>query len=291
MVKYLTIFTACALLLSSCNHLDIKGIIIKTSDRVDKRFEQSMQMNETTIIDAVDTESDYMFYVCADPHISETSVYLSRFYDSLCNDDRASFGVILGDCTNVRDNLPTYLAALENYEEKHRFNYQIFHVLGNHDIFFDGWHDFKSLVGPSVYWFEAVFSTGKDLYVVLDTATGTLGRKQTEWFHSFLSENRTDYRHCFILTHTNFFYTDTSQNSSGNMTIDESVALIDFLGKRQVTLVLQGHDHYRDDLVFDNVRYTVVGAISDESDAPEYLKVHVMDDGIHLEWNVMDTNP
>lgn len=68
--------------------------------------------------------------------------------------------------------------------------------------------------------------------------------------------------------------------------IDESMALIDFLGKHQVTLVLQGHDHHREDLIFDNVRYTVVGTIRGESDAPEYLKVHVMDDGIHLEWNV-----
>lgn len=286
MVKNLTVFTACALLLSACSHLDIKGIIMRTSDGVEKRFEQSMQINKANGTDVVDTESDYMFYVCADPHINETSVCLSRFYDSLCNDSNASFGVVLGDCIDVRDNLPTYLGALENYEEKHKFNRQIFHVLGNHDIFFNGWTDFKSLIGPSVYWFEVMFSSGKDLYVVLDTATGTLGRKQTEWFHSFLSENRADYRHCFILTHTNFFYTDTSQNGSGNMTIDESMALIDFLGKHQVTLVLQGHDHHREDIIFDNVRYTVVGTIRDESDAPEYLKVHVMDDGIHLEWNV-----
>lgn len=289
MVKKLTFFTACALLVSSCSHLDLKGIIIKTSDGVEKRFEQSMQINKAASADVVEVESDYMFYVCADPHIDETSVLLSRFHDTLCNDSSASFGVVLGDCINMRDKLPVYLAALAFSEERHKFNYPIFHVLGNHDIFFNGWPNFKSLVGPSVYWFETNFSTGKDLYVVLDTATGTLGRKQTEWFHSFLSERRSDYRHCFILTHTNFFYTDTSQNSSGNMTIDESIALIDFLGKQRVTLVLQGHDHYREDLVFDNVRYTIVGTISDGSDAPEYLKVHVTDDNIQLEWKEMDT--
>lgn len=291
MVKNLTLFTACALLLSSCNHLDIKGLIIKTSDGVEKRFEQSMQINKTNGTDFVDVESDYMFYVCADPHIDETSVNLSRFHDSLCNDSSASFGVALGDCIDLRDNLPAYLDALEYSEEKHEFDLQTFHVLGNHDIFFNGWQDFKSLVGPSVYWFEAIFSNGKDLYVVLDTATGTLGRKQTEWFHSFLSEKREDYRHCFILTHTNFFYTDNSQVSSGNMAIDESMALIDFLGKQRVTLVLQGHDHHREDLIFDNVRYTIVGTIKDESDAPEYLKVHVADDGIQLEWILMDALP
>lgn len=288
MVKNLILFIGCALLMSSCNSLDIKGVIIRTSDDVNKRFEQSMNINKTSDSDVVNIDSDYMFYVCTDPHIDKTSKSLTRFYDSLCNDNDASFGVILGDCTDVCDNLPAYLKALQYSESRHTFNYPIFHVLGNHDIFFNGWLDYKELVGPSVYWFETSFSTGKDLYVVLDTANGTLGQKQTNWFHSFLSEKRADYRHCFILTHTNFFYTDMSQASTGNMPMDESVALVDFLGKQKVTLVLQGHDHYSEDLVFNNVRYTIVGAISDKMKAPEYLKVYVTEDGICYEWVKID---
>ena len=155
---------------------------------------------------------------------------------------------------------------------------------GNHDLFFNGWVGFKEQVGPSVYWFEVAFPGGKDIYISLDTATGTLGNKQNKWFRSFLEENRKYYRHCIILTHTNFFYTDNSQVTSGNMPIEESFALIDFLGKQDVSLVLQGHDHYREDLTYDNVRYTVLGAINDHMANPEYLKVYVNQDDIRLDW-------
>lgn len=286
MVRNLASLTACTLILSSCN-VDLKGLIIPTSDVVEKRFEQSMELNNDASIDIVDVEDDYMFYVCTDPHINETTTNLSTFFDRLCNDGSSSFGVILGDCIDIRDNLPAYLDAMSYTPEKHRYDYKVFHILGNHDIFFNGWIDFKELIGPSVYWFETRFSSGKDLYIALDSASGTLGQKQTRWLQSFLSERRSDYRHCFILTHTNFFYPDNTQKGSGNFNLDESMALVDLLGKHNTTLVLQGHDHYREDLVFNNVRYTVVGTIRDECEAPEYLRVNVNEEGIILEWELL----
>ena len=195
--------------------------------------------------------------------------------------------MILGDCTDIRDNIHNYLDAISYDAERHSNDYRIYHNLGNHDLYFGGWVDFKENVGPSVYWFEVTFPEGKDLYISLDTATGTLGRKQTKWLKSFLSGKRSEYRHCVILTHTNFFYTDNSQVSSGNMPLDESYALIDFFGKQKVSLVLQGHDHYREDLTYANVRYTVLGAIKDGIKAPEYLKVNVTKDNIELEWQTI----
>jgi hypothetical protein len=150
-----------------------------------------------------------------------------------------------------------------------------------------GWENFKKVIGPSVFWFEATFAEGKDLYISLDSATGTLGSKQTKWFRSFLSENRAKYRHCVILTHTNFFYTDNSQTGSGNMPFEESLALIDFLGKQNVSLALQGHDHSREDLMYDNVRYVILGAIHDKADAPEDLKIDVNNEGLTLNYKMI----
>ena len=195
--------------------------------------------------------------------------------------------MILGDCTEVLNNLPTYLNSLAYNPEKHLCNYELFHVLGNHDIFFDGWAEFRELIGPSVYWFEVVFDEGRDLYITLDSANGTLGRKQTEWLKSFLKNNRSKYRHCIVLTHTNLFYTDLSQTSSGNMAMEETFMLMDLFRKQNVSLVLQGHDHYRENLVYDGVKYTVVGTIRDESKAPEYLKISVTADGVSLDWQLI----
>ena len=272
---------------SSCSHLDIKGLIMPTGDGVDSRFGQSSKMNEDFKAAVINTAENYVFYVATDPHVDQTHGNLTVFNDAFRNDADASFGVILGDCIDIPDNLPKYLEALAYDKARHICEHPVFHVLGNHDAYFNGWEDYKELIGPSVYWFEAVFPGGKDLYIVLDTATGTLGAKQTRWFKGFIEKNRAGYRHCAILTHTNFFYTDNSQTSSGNMPIEESFALLDFLGRQNVSLVLQGHDHYREELTYKGVNYTVVGAIADRAEAPEYLKVEVSPSGMHLDWHLI----
>lgn len=283
LVRHIVAIAACVVA-CGCNSVDFKGMFMPTGDGVQARFEQSMEINDNLHAENQPVNGSYTFYVAADPHIENTSRNLDAFNDILKNDKGASFGVILGDCTEIRDNIGKYLSALAYTPDRHSCNQKIFHILGNHDLFFNGWEDFKQNIGASVYWFEAVFAEGKDLFISLDTATGTLGRKQTEWFRSFLENNRQKYRHCIIMTHTNFFYTDNSQTGSGNMPLEECFSLIDFLGRQKVSLVLQGHDHYREALTYDKVRYTILGTIRDEAKAPEYMKVKVSDDGISPEW-------
>ena len=244
-------------------------------------------MNNDLKSRTIETQQNYTFYVATDPHIEHEHKNLDIFNDAFRNDAEASFGVLLGDCSEIQNNLDNYLDALAYKSERHKFNHEIFHVLGNHDVFFNGWVNYRKKVGASVYWFEVIFPEGKDLYICLDTATGSLGRKQSDWFRTFLKENRKSYRHCVILTHTNFFYTDNSQAGSGNMPIEETFSLIDFLGKQKVSLVLQGHDHYREDLIYDSVRYTILGTIKDESDKAEYLKVNVNADKINYDWQLI----
>ena len=290
MVKRIIVVMALSITASSCSHLDLKGMFMPTGEGVEKRFAQSKEMHEDLKIGSVKAQENYSFYVATDPHIDQTHTNLGIFNDALKNDSEAAFGVVLGDCIDVKGNLPKYLEALSYSPDKHAYDQQVFHVLGNHDLFFNGWVDFKELVGPAVWWFEVEFDGGKDLFISLDTATGSLGRNQTEWFKSFLAANRKDYRHCVILTHTNFFYTDNSQTSSGNMPLEESYALIDLLGKHKVSLVLQGHDHHSEDLVYQNVRYTIIGAIHDRMEEPEYIKVTAIQEGLSLDWQFITSS-
>lgn len=286
MVRRFSIILVTAVI-SSCSHIDIKGLFLPTGESVQARFEQSAKISEGLKAGALEADDTYIFYVAADPHVEQTNINLSIFNDAFRNDTNASFGVILGDCTDIEDNLSQYLDALSYDPERHSCDPRIFHILGNHDVFFNGWEEFKELIGPSVYWFEVAFTGGKDLYISLDTATGTLGRKQTQWLRGFLEKNRSSYRHCVILTHTNFFYTDTSQVSSGNMPIEESISLIDLLGRHNVSLVLQGHDHFREELIYENVNFTVLGAIADKVNSPEYLRVEVTPERIGLDWQLI----
>lgn len=269
---------------TGCNNLDIKGLFFPVSTGVEKRFSQSMDLTGNKTSSSIETEDEYMFYVCTDPHVDVRTDNIDTFINALQNDDDASFGIILGDCTDRRNNMDTYMKAVSYSEERHEHRHNIFHILGNHDIYFDGWEEFRNLLGPSVYCFESKFSSGSDLFICLDSANGTLGHKQTEWLRSLLERNRSRYRHCFILTHTNIFYTDNSQVSSGNMPLEETFALLRLFRTHNVSLVLQGHDHYREDLFHDNVRYTVVGAISEKVKEPEYLKIKVSPEGMAYEW-------
>ena len=105
-----------------------------------------------------------------------------------------------------------------------------------------------------------------------------------KWLRGFLASERSKYRHCVVLTHTNLFYTDNSQTGSGNMALEESAAIADLFSRHDVMLCLQGHDHYREDLTLGGVLYTIVGTIRDEAQKPEYLKIRLSGAGVDYDW-------
>ncbi len=275
------------MLLCACERVDFVGFIAPTSDNVDRRFEQSMDINSNSDVKVIAADSRYTFYACTDTHIDGTTHNLSQFVDLLRNDANASFGVILGDCIDKKDMFPTFVKALMFSPETQMFNYDIMTVLGNHDTYFSGWNTYKELIGASVYRFEIACDNNKDLFIVLDSASGTLGYKQMQWLKNILANDRWGYRHCVILTHTNLFYTENTQTTSGCMPIEETLKLIDLFQSGRVTLVLQGHDHYREDLMLQGVRYTVIGAIHDKMQHPEFLRITMSDNGVEYDWQLI----
>lgn len=55
------------------------------------------------------------------------------FVELMQADAAASFGIVLGDCTDRRDAMATYVEAIESNGDK-----PIFSIIGNHDLFFSG---------------------------------------------------------------------------------------------------------------------------------------------------------
>lgn len=283
MVKRVIGFASLALLALGCNRVDFKGFVVPTGEQVNGRFEQSFALHGGESVATLSVaEEEYLFYVCTDPHISTTTDNLRAFVGDLRNDPSALFGVVLGDCIDQLDSMPLYVEAINHLADVRPT--PIFSVLGNHDLYFSQWNDFRDLVGPSVYWFEVAHGAGKDIFLALDTASGTLGQRQTEWLGEFLAQHRKEYRHCVVVTHTNLFYTDSSQVTSGNLPLDEMMALLDLFDRHDVLLCLQGHDHHREDLTFRGVRYTIVGTLRDEFPEPEYLRVRISAENIEYNW-------
>lgn len=267
-----------------CETIDIKGLVMPTGDVVDKRFEKSMSLTDNKAVANIEAKESYTFYVCADPHIDNTNENLREFSTRLRNSKDAMFGIVLGDCYSRISAMPTYIEALKYVPGVQATDTPIFSLLGNHDIYHRGWDKYSEQLGASVYWFDVQYATGGDLFIALDSASGTLGKQQMDWLRKFLAEERDKYRHCVILTHTNLFYTDNSQLGSSNMALEETAALTELFSRHRVTLCLQGHDHYREDLVLGGVRYTIVGTISDNAQRAEYLSIRLSDKGAEYSW-------
>ena len=277
-------FLICTIILTSCDTVDFKGLFVPTGDSVDSRFEQSISLNNNQAVATIEAEDSYLFYVCTDPHIDDSYRNLRNFSTLLRNDSTALFGIVLGDCIERRNAMPNYVEAIEYIQDIQTYNTLIFSLIGNHDLYFNGWEDYYRLLGASVYWFEVKFSTGSDLFISLDSANGTLGKRQLNWLREFLAAERNKYRHCIIFTHNNLFYTDNSQTGSGNMPLEETAVLTDLFSRYNVTACFQGHDHYREDLMFSGVRYTVIGTIRDDSASPEFLMVRMSNNGTDYQW-------
>ena len=282
MVKRTLAVASLALLLVGCDRFEVKGFFMPTGDVANSRFEQSLALHGSEPIARLEADGEYLFYVCTDPHICTTANNLRTFVSEFRGDPEALFGIVLGDCIDKQGSMPTYVEAINHLADTRPS--PIFSVLGNHDLYFSQWDDFRELVGPSHYWFEVSHSSGNDLFLALDTASGTLGVRQMEWLREFFAQHRSDYRHCVVITHANLFYNDNSQRTSGNLPLVETMELLDLFDRHDVLLCLQGHDHHRDDLTYRGVRYTIVGTLREEVDNPEYLRVRLSEDNIEYNW-------
>ena len=150
-------------------------------------------------------------------------------------------------------------------------NDTLFATLGNHDLYFNQWEDYKSYWGTASYWFEVKTPKYQDLFISLDTGNGTLGGKQLKWLRTILESKRTNYRHCIVYTHTNLFKEEESQFPTSNMTLEETFEITELMSKHHVNLFLQGHDHNREVLRYKDVLYVIVDAMLDDSKAPFYM--------------------
>ncbi len=100
-----------------------------------------------------------------------------------------------------------------------------FLTVGNHDLYFNGWKEFYARFGASVYYFTVKTPLASDLFICLDTGSGTLGEKQMKWLTKLLASERKKYRHCVVFTHVNFFR--TRHTGSTNPPVEELQLLMD----------------------------------------------------------------
>lgn len=260
-----TIIAALMLLTTiSCGRLDFAGMVWAKSDVPDKRFEQSIEYNNTVEPIALTVPTnDYRVYVFGDSHVDFSTTNLDAFVKDYLDDNGAApFAICVGDLINSTghyDLFTEHIKPLAPDSAK-----RLFITAGNHDLYFGQWTEFKERFHTSTYFFEVTTpSEGKDLYISLDSASGTLGVKQRAWLGEMLDNAKGQYRNIIIFTHTHFFMSEYSQGTTDNFPIEETHDLMDLFAKNGVKLVISGHDHTRESKVHRGVKYLTLDALCD----------------------------
>ena len=316
------IFPILFLLLLSCNpNYDLAGFLNGTSPKVSTRFEQSIAYNDSVGVPAVVVPSaDYRVYVCTDSHIDSIPTNLTTFVQAAAADTLCPLLLHLGDLVNAQGHIPYAVSLLQDpplpllqregeslapivegnlsplplCRGSRRGSYPYLAIaLGNHDIYFNQWDEWRSYFGTSVYWFYTMLpdSTVLDRFICLDSAEGTLGTAQLQWLRELLTENGSQpstlnaqppfpFRHTIVFTHTHLFRRDHSQRHTSNYAIEETYELTSLLEQGGVDMYWCGHDHSREITDYAGFTSIVVDAIEDHY-PPAFYMVATLSDQIN----------
>lgn len=271
MVKKL--FIVIAFVLCSCTN-DYLGMIMP-STIVEKRFEQSIANNKEIVLTS--TSDDYRVYIGSDVHIVNTANNLKQLITAERNDPKAIASIILGDFVTKKGTMHIAKEAMKFDSNIQAKNDTVFTVVGNHDTYFNQWSDYLKLFNSSTYYFSVKTPNAYDLFIILDSANGTLGHSQMEWLKQVLKEKRSSYRHCIIGTHSNFFRNYVPLMLSGNYTMEETLEFTNLASTNKVDVVFQGHHHGKDFIQYDKVEYILIETLQDEEKDAGYLVVNISD--------------
>jgi hypothetical protein len=148
-----------------------------------------------------------------------------------------------------------------------------FFILGNHDLFFNGWDNYYSYFGSSTYSFTVKTDDASDLYICLDSGNGTIGSRQLKWLEELLKNERKNHRFCIIFSHVNFFR--EHHTFSANPLVDELRVLLDLFYRNSVDMVIMGHDHHRSEEFFGKTHYITLDAFMDGFEDASYLRLEI----------------
>jgi predicted phosphodiesterase len=262
--------------LSSCDKFEMRGFVTGHESAND-RFVESMEWNADHPNQNIDVNSeDYSIFVMGDSHVGGTENL--DFFLGEATAANASAAVMVGDITTGHaEDFQTFHQHLPEADVLRTFQ-----ITGNHDLYFNGWKEFYRLFGSSTYFFSVVTPEAMDLYICLDSGSGTLGSKQLDWFKAVLRTERNAYRHCVVFTHNNIFR--IRHTTSTNPFIEEVRMLAELSIEFQIDMLITGHDHKKNEVTFGNTLHITMDALQDISNDPGYSRINVTDGQLEHEF-------
>ncbi|HOV15757.1 MAG TPA: metallophosphoesterase, partial [Spirochaetota bacterium] len=138
----LILIISIVILLFSCDYVDISGLF--NSSKIEERFNEKDTLKN--FLSPSVNPDDYSFLVIADPHYYKTQPNFIKYIDAKKSDWNISFIVINGDLVQngSKESYDLYLDDTKNSA------LPIYPVIGNHDIYFNGYEIYKKLIGRTV---------------------------------------------------------------------------------------------------------------------------------------------
>jgi len=264
------------LIFSACNYADMGGMFV-VNESVNERFEQSIEANNLNGDFGFGTYTDdYQIAVMGDIHIGGTENFNKAIEQIKVLNPIAL--VLNGDICN--GNAEDYETLEQHLPEKADLMY--FMLAGNHELYFGGWKEYYKRFGSSTYYFTVSTPTANDLFICLDTGSGTLGSKQLAWFKELLQQKRTDFRRCIVFTHNNLYR--IRHTLSTNPTNEELLVLTELFAKYKVNMVVTGHDHFKNVIKLGNTTHITMNALHDGFMYAGYFQLNIKEGQLSYEF-------
>jgi predicted phosphodiesterase len=226
---FFAIFVCSAFSLSGCNN-DFFGLF--GSSDLDTRWQERNTFNFLSESDRnISLGDDYSFIVLSDTHIINGNAWgLEKLKDAIDGD--VKFVVITGDITQSgkREDIKKFIEIAQSLEVP------CYPVIGNHDVFFGNWPEWKELIGSSSYRVEG----GSAALLFLDSANAYFGDKQLDWLEGELKK---DNGRVFVFSHVNLFVKSITDGQHFTDT-RERARVISLLNGR-CDAMFMGHVHRR----------------------------------------------
>ncbi len=261
---------AAATTLTGCSRFDAMSWVSRERYDVDRRFRESIEEIAPHLPPEVPYDDAWSMLIISDFHCWEDELPVTmdevRAYLEVSPVD---FVFQLGDLADAGWNqeYETGRAALESLGPP------FYSVIGNHDLFHDGWVSFRRIFGPSVY----TLAVGSSLLIAMDLGGGTLGVPQRTWLEEQLAATTAD--HVFLLSHY-ALWNSVSMGFSLVGSEQEVYDILDLMRRYGVKAHFSGHTHRWAYTEFDGVKLYTVSSMKESSPDRCGLRVDVDGDEV-----------
>lgn len=260
--KILIAFCVLPLILCSCSNVGFYAFLFGEDD-VDERYSGFLKIADKELPALPSsTGGKYSFVVVTDIHIGANDVKNSKMngfldemrtlFENKSEQEIPRFIINLGDTADgghasELNRFNSYCRKIQNVAVKEGVvseadDFKIYSILGNHDLYNNGWDDWKDKVYPyrSTYYFSlsAGSSSTPFSFYFVDTGNGAFGKKQLDGLEELMEADKNPK---MVFSHYPFYSDQTPVMAIEDTT--ERNYLLDLFERTDVAAMFGGHVH------------------------------------------------